>query len=206
MSPIWRPSCRRCSCSSGAPASWSHASACRTAPPMGFLAWRFALSVAAFAVWVLLSRAAWPRGRSQWLHLAVVGVLMHAGYLGGRVERRQAGPWRGHLGADRRPAAGADGVVGIGHRPGTPRRGTPVAGLGAGPGRAGAGGVEQARRRRGDRRQSCAVLAGAAVHHHRHVVPEAPCRALRRTHRQPGAAAGGLCRGAAAGTAGDRSQ
>jgi len=53
------------------------------APPMRFLAWRFALSVVAFAVWVLLSRAAWPKGRRQWLHLAVVGVLMHAAYLGG---------------------------------------------------------------------------------------------------------------------------
>src|SRR5512134_2903958 len=53
------------------------------APPMGFLAWRFALSVAAFALWVMLSRAAWPRGRAQWMHLSVVGVLMHAGYLGG---------------------------------------------------------------------------------------------------------------------------
>jgi drug/metabolite transporter (DMT)-like permease len=53
------------------------------APPMGFLAWRFALSVAAFAVWVQLSHAAWPRGRAQWLHLGVVGILMHAGYLGG---------------------------------------------------------------------------------------------------------------------------
>jgi drug/metabolite transporter (DMT)-like permease len=53
------------------------------APPMSFLGWRFALSVLAFGVWVLLSRAAWPKGRSQWMHLAVVGVLMHAGYLGG---------------------------------------------------------------------------------------------------------------------------
>jgi len=53
------------------------------APPMGFLAWRFALSVLAFGIWVLLARAAWPQGRRQWLHLAVVGVLMHAGYLGG---------------------------------------------------------------------------------------------------------------------------
>jgi drug/metabolite transporter (DMT)-like permease len=34
-------------------------------------------------VWIALSRAAWPRGRAQWLHLAVSGVLMHAGYLGG---------------------------------------------------------------------------------------------------------------------------
>jgi drug/metabolite transporter (DMT)-like permease len=53
------------------------------APPMGFLAWRFALSVLAFGIWVLLARAAWPQGRMQWLHLAVVGMLMHAGYLGG---------------------------------------------------------------------------------------------------------------------------
>jgi drug/metabolite transporter (DMT)-like permease len=53
------------------------------APPMRFLAWRFALSVGAFGIWVLLSRAAWPQGRRQWLHLGVVGVLMHAGYLGG---------------------------------------------------------------------------------------------------------------------------
>jgi len=53
------------------------------APPMGFLAWRFALSVLAFGIWVLLVRAQWPQGRRQWLHLAVVGVLMHAGYLGG---------------------------------------------------------------------------------------------------------------------------
>ena len=53
------------------------------APPMSFLAWRFALSTLAFGLWVLWSRAAWPTGRVQWLHLAVVGVLMHAGYLGG---------------------------------------------------------------------------------------------------------------------------
>jgi len=53
------------------------------APPMSFLAWRFALSVLAFGIWVLLARAAWPQGRRQWMHLAVVGMLMHAGYLGG---------------------------------------------------------------------------------------------------------------------------
>ena len=53
------------------------------APPMGFLAWRFALSVLAFGLWVLLSGAAWPRERAQWLHLAVVGMLIHAAYLGG---------------------------------------------------------------------------------------------------------------------------
>ncbi len=53
------------------------------APPMGFLAWRYALSVLLFVVWVVVSRAAWPQGRAQWLHLAVIGVLMHGGYLGG---------------------------------------------------------------------------------------------------------------------------
>jgi drug/metabolite transporter (DMT)-like permease len=53
------------------------------APPMTFLAWRFALSVLAFAAWVWLSGAPWPRGRAQWLHLAVAGVLIHAAYLGG---------------------------------------------------------------------------------------------------------------------------
>ncbi len=53
------------------------------AGPMAFLAARYALSVLAFAVWILWVRAAWPRGRAQWGHLAVTGVLMHAGYLGG---------------------------------------------------------------------------------------------------------------------------
>ena len=43
----------------------------------------FALSVLVFMVWVLLSRATWPRDRRQWLHLAVTGAFMHAGYLGG---------------------------------------------------------------------------------------------------------------------------
>lgn len=53
------------------------------APPLGFLSWRYALSVLAFGVWIAWSRAAWPVGRTQWLHLGVTGVLMHAGYLGG---------------------------------------------------------------------------------------------------------------------------
>ena len=53
------------------------------APPLTFLALRYAFSIACFLVWVRLSRARWPRGRSQWLHLALTGVLMHAGYLGG---------------------------------------------------------------------------------------------------------------------------
>ena len=53
------------------------------APPMGFLALRYGFSVAAFLLWIVWSRAAWPQGRKQWLHLGLAGVLMHAGYLGG---------------------------------------------------------------------------------------------------------------------------
>ena len=53
------------------------------APPMKFLAWRYALSVACFFLWALAARAVWPRGGVQVAHLAVTGVFMHAGYLGG---------------------------------------------------------------------------------------------------------------------------
>lgn len=53
------------------------------APPLTFLAIRYFLSIVCFLVWIVLARAAWPQGRAQWLHLAMTGVLMHAGYLGG---------------------------------------------------------------------------------------------------------------------------
>ncbi len=53
------------------------------APPLGFLAARYALSVLAFGLWIAAVRAPWPKDRAQWAHLAVAGVLMHAGYLGG---------------------------------------------------------------------------------------------------------------------------
>ena len=53
------------------------------APPLTFLAIRYFLSIVCFLVWIWLSRAVWPRGFQQWLHLAVTGVLMHAAYLGG---------------------------------------------------------------------------------------------------------------------------
>ena len=53
------------------------------APPMGFLLLRFLLSVLCFGAWAWLARAAWPASRAQCWHLAVTGVLMHAGYLGG---------------------------------------------------------------------------------------------------------------------------
>ncbi len=53
------------------------------APPLSFLAWRYALSVLAFGLWIAFTRPAWPQGRAQWGWLALVGLLMHAGYLGG---------------------------------------------------------------------------------------------------------------------------
>ncbi len=53
------------------------------APPLSFLLVRYALSILCFLVWMALARVAWPSDRGQWLHLAVTGVLMHAGYLGG---------------------------------------------------------------------------------------------------------------------------
>ncbi|RVU45326.1 DMT family transporter [Rubrivivax rivuli] len=53
------------------------------AGPMDFLALRFLFSALLFLAWVRLSGAAWPQGGAQWGHLAVTGVLMHAGYLGG---------------------------------------------------------------------------------------------------------------------------
>lgn len=53
------------------------------APPLGFLAWRYVLSILCFLPWILLAGVAWPATRAQWLHLGVTGVLMHGGYLGG---------------------------------------------------------------------------------------------------------------------------
>ena len=53
------------------------------APPMKFLLVRYLLSWLCFLAWVWLARVRWPATRAQWGHLAVTGVLMHAGYLGG---------------------------------------------------------------------------------------------------------------------------
>ena len=53
------------------------------APPLSFLAWRYALSVLCFLPWIVWAGVRWPQTRDQWLHLAVVGALMHGGYLGG---------------------------------------------------------------------------------------------------------------------------
>lgn len=53
------------------------------APPMKFLAVRYALSILCFLVWIRWSGVRWPQSRAQWGHLAVTGILMHAAYLGG---------------------------------------------------------------------------------------------------------------------------
>ena len=52
-------------------------------PPFTFLLWRYIFSILCFVLWVKWTRVPWPQGRAQWWHLAVTGVLMHAGYLGG---------------------------------------------------------------------------------------------------------------------------
>jgi drug/metabolite transporter (DMT)-like permease len=52
-------------------------------PPFTFLLWRYAFSILCFVPWVIWASVTWPVGRAQWRHLAVTGVLMHAGYLGG---------------------------------------------------------------------------------------------------------------------------
>ncbi|MDO8450656.1 MAG: DMT family transporter [Rhodoferax sp.] len=53
------------------------------APPMKFLVVRYMLSMACFLPWIMLARVKWPASRSQWAHLALTGIFMHAGYLGG---------------------------------------------------------------------------------------------------------------------------
>ncbi|MES2955159.1 MAG: DMT family transporter [Pseudomonadota bacterium] len=53
------------------------------APPLSFLAIRYALSLLCFMAWIAIARVAWPASRVQWLHLAVTGILIHAGYLSG---------------------------------------------------------------------------------------------------------------------------
>lgn len=52
-------------------------------PPLTFLSLRYALSAVCFGIWIAVSRPRWPRSGVQWAHLAVAGVLIQAGYLGG---------------------------------------------------------------------------------------------------------------------------
>jgi drug/metabolite transporter (DMT)-like permease len=53
------------------------------APPVTFLLYRFALVVALMLPIAILLRARWPPDRSQVVHIAIAGVLLHGGYLGG---------------------------------------------------------------------------------------------------------------------------
>jgi drug/metabolite transporter (DMT)-like permease len=52
-------------------------------PPFSFLWLRYAFSVSCFLLWIRWVRVRWPQDRSEWFHLSVTGILMHAGYLGG---------------------------------------------------------------------------------------------------------------------------
>ena len=53
------------------------------AAPFTYIGVRYALAalVALIAAWAM--GAAWPRDRKQWAHIALAGLLVHAGYLGG---------------------------------------------------------------------------------------------------------------------------
>jgi drug/metabolite transporter (DMT)-like permease len=52
------------------------------APALGFLSWRYVGACAVLLPLVFLQKAPWPE-RSQWLPIAVAGLLLQAGYLGG---------------------------------------------------------------------------------------------------------------------------
>ena len=53
------------------------------APPLKFLCLRYGASLALLLLIAFSLRVRWPQSRRQWLHLAMVGLLMQAGYLGG---------------------------------------------------------------------------------------------------------------------------
>jgi len=53
------------------------------APPVTFLLLRFALVVVLMLPIAILFRAPWPNSPRQVAHIAVAGVLLHGGYLGG---------------------------------------------------------------------------------------------------------------------------
>jgi drug/metabolite transporter (DMT)-like permease len=53
------------------------------APPLAFLLWRYASVVLVLLPVIAITGAPWPRNVASWLHVAVVGVLLQATYLGG---------------------------------------------------------------------------------------------------------------------------
>jgi drug/metabolite transporter (DMT)-like permease len=53
------------------------------ASPLTFLEWRYAIALALLLPIIVLGRAPWPGSRALTGHIAVAGVLVHAGYLAG---------------------------------------------------------------------------------------------------------------------------
>jgi drug/metabolite transporter (DMT)-like permease len=53
------------------------------APPLAFLLWRYASVVLVLLPVIVFTGAPWPRNAATWLHVAAVGVLLQATYLGG---------------------------------------------------------------------------------------------------------------------------
>src|SRR5450830_120235 len=51
--------------------------------PLTFLLIRYLAVLVCMVLIALLSRAPWPRGARQWLHIGVAGLLVHGFYLGG---------------------------------------------------------------------------------------------------------------------------
>jgi drug/metabolite transporter (DMT)-like permease len=52
-------------------------------PPMKFLTWRYVFSALCFFAWITAARVRMPTDPRQLRHLAVTGLLVQAGYLGG---------------------------------------------------------------------------------------------------------------------------
>jgi len=53
------------------------------AEPLTFLCVRFAIAAVILTALVPVLKEAWPKSKAQWLHAAVVGILLHGVYLGG---------------------------------------------------------------------------------------------------------------------------
>ena len=158
--------------------------------------------VACFALWAFAARAAMPADRSQVKHLAVTGILMHAGYLGGVWAAVKLGMGAGLVAllVGLQPVLTAAWVS---------SRGGAVLlaamdGSGARLRRTGTGRVAEAGDRRNPRPELPAGAGRLAQHHRRHPVSKALRRTLRRAHRQPCPAVCCPGRDLAAGAAGNR--
>ena len=53
------------------------------APPLAFLALRYAAVIVLMTLVAFAMRAPWPRGREAWVNIGIAGLLMHGLYLGG---------------------------------------------------------------------------------------------------------------------------